>query len=167
MSQLTAIYQLLKLEYAQSRHICWLEDGQLVNDVTHSLRLLVQAARGLRRQDHAAWRVLVEYAVSRAMSASLILAMDQYLRPCGDFPPLLPISFIEDAPRPNWRGGTVPLLDESDVLKVTGTTERPEPERQLILKSECQWSHSLPRLRDKNPHHAKKNQTKATHWLLS
>lgn len=166
MGQLRVIYQLLKVEYAQSRHICWLEDGHVVNDVTYLLRLLVQAAQGLRRQDETGWHVLVEYAVSRAMSANLMMAMDQYLRACGDFPPLPIISFNEDAPKSNWRGGSVPLLDESDVLKVTGMTERPEPERQLVLKSECQWSHALPRLRDKNPHRGQMNQTKATHWLL-
>lgn len=58
--------KLLCAEYAHSRYIHWLEDDQLVNDVTYALRLLVKAARDLRRQDETTWYILIAYALGFA-----------------------------------------------------------------------------------------------------
>jgi hypothetical protein len=120
----------------------------------------------LRVQDQTAWRQLVTYALGRAMRPPLLLAMDEYLRDCGSFPPLPLFQFEDDHPDCNWRGGTVPLLDESDHLKLAAALLAPEPDRLLSIKAETQWSHPEPRLRDLNPYSTHKNQTRATHWLL-
>ncbi|MBZ0305961.1 MAG: hypothetical protein K8I82_07835, partial [Anaerolineae bacterium] len=61
---------------------------------------------------------------------------------------------------------TIPLLDETDRLACNAPSEKPEPDRPLVLKTVCQWSQPELRLRDTNPHHSRKNQTKATHWLV-
>ncbi|MBZ0310055.1 MAG: hypothetical protein K8I82_28600 [Anaerolineae bacterium] len=167
MSQLKLIYPLLREEYAVSRHIFWLdeESGKLVNDIMYTMHLLVKTARCLRRGDQDCWKELVAYCIERAMSAALMQAIGAYLSNCGQLEALPAIDLTEPKHR-NWRGTTVPLLDETDRLACIAPTEKPEPDRPLVLKSACQWSQQDLRLRDTNPHHARKNQTKATHWLL-
>lgn len=61
----------------------------------------------------------------------------------------------------------MPLLDETDQARLSAFVARPETDRQLILKGEHQWSLQTPRLTAINPYFAKKNETKATHWLLA
>lgn len=165
---LRMLRHLLQQEYRLSRHLFWQDEntGRIVNDVTECLKLIVIAAKELRQGEQAAWERLIRYCLDRSMSACLLVAIDHYIRPCGEFPPVPLIQLEDEQPYRNWRGGIVSLLDETDHAHWTAQVGRPEADRHLILKGEHQWSLQQPRLRAENPHHTKKNQTKATHWLV-
>lgn len=165
MSNLRRIHDLLREEYPVSRYRFWLnEESQVVvSDVTFALRLIVQATQRLRHGEQVAWERLLRYCLDRAMSPVLLQAIDAYLRPCGDFPPLPLIDLTQPKPR-NWRGTSVPLLDETDRLSLTAPTEKPEPERALPLKGSHQWSHALVCLKDTPPQPAS-NPVRSHHWL--
>ncbi len=166
MTTLREIYHLLRDEYAPSRHIVWRdEQDHIVNDVTHTLRLLVAAAKGLRTGDETGWRKLVRYCILRSTSACVLLAMDVYLKTCGEYPPLPLICIVEERST-NWRGGKVPLLDETDSAELHAPTPKPEPDRQLILKKQTQWSHEPPL--STRAHHPKPTRAVASnHWLFA
>jgi hypothetical protein len=70
MSDLHTIHQLLREEYAASKHIFWLDEksGKVVNDVSHTLNLIVETAKCLRRGDEDCWKQLVAYCIERSMS---------------------------------------------------------------------------------------------------
>ena len=114
MSKLQVIYQLLREEYAVSRHIWWTDDstGKLVNDVTNTLWLIRKAAECVRRGEEDCWRELVEYAIKRSMSYLLIHAIGEYLMDCGELEPLPLIDLTPEKYR-NWRGGEMPIQDET------------------------------------------------------
>lgn len=166
MTTLREIYHLLHEEYAQSRHIVWRDDqGHIVNDVTHTLRLLVKAAQGLHIGDETGWRKLVRSCILRSMSAHVLIAMDAYLQTCGEYPPLALISITEEHSR-NWRGGKVSLLDETDSAELHAPTPKPEPERQLILKKQTQWSRESP-LSTRARHPKPSKAVASNHWLFA
>src|SRR5687768_14987125 len=97
MSQLRLIYQLLREEYAQSRHIFWLdeESGKFVNDIMYTMHLIVKTARCLRCGNQDCWKELVAYCIERAMSAALMQAIGAYLSDCGQLHPLPAIDLTE------------------------------------------------------------------------
>ncbi len=105
MSQLRLIYHLLREEYAVSRHIWWLDEtsGQWVNDVTHTLYLIRQAAECIRQGKTDCWQTLAAYAIERSMSALLMYAIGEYLLGCGQLDPLPAIDLSLEKYR-NWRG---------------------------------------------------------------
>ncbi|MBZ0310133.1 MAG: hypothetical protein K8I82_28995, partial [Anaerolineae bacterium] len=124
MSQLNEIYQLLREEYAISRHIFWLDEvsGKFVNDITQTLHLIVNTARCLRDGDENCWRELVAHCIERSMSAALMQVIGAYLRDCAELTPLPAIDLVEPNYR-NGRGSKVPLLDETDYLLNHSPTE--------------------------------------------
>lgn len=167
MSSLKIIHQLLREEYAISRHIWWLdtESGKLVNDVTYCLLLIRKAAECIRRSEEECWRELAAYAIERSMSYLLMQAIGEYLLDCGELPPLPTIDLSPEKYR-NWRGGEVPLLDESDPLFLNVPTEKPEPDRDMAFKSDHRWSQRKWRTRDEHPLPQVQTVNKSQHWLF-
>jgi hypothetical protein len=167
MSSLKIIHELLREEYAISRHIWWLdtESGKLVNDVTYCLLLIRRATVCIRRGEEDCWRELVAYALDRSMSYLLMQAIGEYLLDCGELPPLPLIDLTPEKYR-NWQGGEFPLLDEADLMLIHAPTEQPEPDRLLAFKSEHHWSRYKPRMRDEHPAPQTQTVSKSVHWLF-
>ena len=169
MSKLRPIYQLLREEYAVSRHIFWLDEasGKMVNDVTYCLYLVRKAAECVRRGDDDCWCELAAYAVERSMSYVLVHAIGDYLLECGELDPLPLIDLTPEKYR-NWRGGEVPLLDESDPVFIKAPTEKPEPDREMAFKYDHRWSRYKSRMRDEHPApEAIQTTSKSVHWLFA
>jgi hypothetical protein len=167
MSRLHPIYQLLREEYALSRHIWWLDEdsGKLVNDVTYCLLLIRRAAECIRRGEEDCWRELVTYALERSMSYLLMYTIGEYLAEWADLPPLPTVDLTEKSYR-NWRGTEVPLLDETDHAPLHGCLGKPETDRVLNLKGQHQWSIQPMRLHDEHPLPMTQTVSKSQHWLF-
>lgn len=168
MSSLKIIHQLLREEYAISRHIWWLdaESGKLVNDVTYCLLLIRKAAECIRRGEEDCWRELVAYALERSMSYLLMHAIGEYLLDCGELDPLPLIDLTPEKYR-NWQGGEMPILDETERLYIHAMTEKLEPDRLMAFKSDHHWSPCKPRMRDDHPApEAIGTTSKSIHWLF-
>ncbi|MBZ0315937.1 MAG: hypothetical protein K8L91_05930 [Anaerolineae bacterium] len=167
MSNLKIIHELLREEYAVSRHIWWLdaESGKLVNDVTYCLLLIRKAAECIRRDEEDCWRELAAYAVGRSMSYLLMHAIGEFLLNCGELTPLPLIDLAVEKYR-NWQGGESPLLDETERLYIHALTEKPEPDRKMAFKHDHHWSRYKPRMRDTHPAPEVQMTSKSVHWLF-
>lgn len=167
MSHLKLIHQLLREEYACSRHIFWLDEksGKWVNDISFTLDLIVRTARCLRAGNQAYWQELVTYCIERSMSALLMQAVSTYLQEYAKLEPLPTITLFELESR-NWRGGIIPLIDVVDHLHLNGQTEKPEADRPLALKGEHQWSQYPMRLHAEHPQASTQTVNKSQHWLF-
>ena len=168
MSQLRIIHELLREEYAVSRHVWWRdeESGKLVNDVTYCLGLVRKAAECIRRGEEDRWRELAAYAIQRAMSCPLMHAIGQYLMDCGDLDPLPLIDLAPEKYR-NWQGGEVPMLDATERMYIHAMSVKPDVERQMAFKSDHHWSRPKPRMRDEHPSpEAIRTTSKSIHWLF-
>ena len=141
MNELRMIHQLLREEYAASKHIFWLDEssGKYVNDVLYSLNLVVRAAQCLRRGDEDCWQELVAYCIERSMSYIVIFAIGEYLSEWVELDPL-PLIDLSPEKYGNWRGGILPLFDETDRVAHKSPTEKPEPDREMTFKGEHRWS---------------------------
>jgi hypothetical protein len=167
MSSLQTIYELLREEYATSKHIFWLDEasGKIVNDVSFTLHLIVRTAQCLRRGDANCWKELVAYCIERSMSYILMFAIGQYLSDCAELDPL-PVIDLSPDKSSNWRGGEVPLFDESDPVFIKSPTERPEPDREMAFKHDHRWSRYKLRMRDEHPAPGTQTVSKSIHWLF-
>jgi hypothetical protein len=168
MSNLKIIHELLREEYAVSRHIWWLdaESGKLVNDVTYCLLLIRKAAECIRRGEEDCWRELAAYALERSMSYLLMHAIGEYLLDCGELPPLPVIDLTPEKYR-NWQGSEMPILDETERLYIHAMTEQLEPDRLMAFKSDHHWSRYKPRMNDDHPApEAIGTTSKSIHWLF-
>lgn len=167
MSSLKIIHELLREEYAVSRHIWWWDEdsGKLVNDVTYCLLLIRKAAECIRRGEEDCWRELAAYAIERSMSYLLMHAIGEYLLDCGELPPLPLIDLTPEKYR-NWQGGEMPILDETERLYIHAMTEQLEPDRLISFKSDHRWSHYKPRMRDDHPAPEAQTTSKSVHWLF-
>ena len=167
MSDLHTIHQLLREEYAASKHIFWLDEasGKVVNDVSQTLNLIVKTAQCLRRGDEDCWLEFVVYCIERSMSYILMFAIGEYLSDRADLEPL-PLIDLSPDKSPNWRGGEVPLLDEGDPVFIKSPTERPEPDREMAFKHDHRWSRYKLRMRDEHPAPDTQAVSKSIHWLF-
>lgn len=167
MSDLHTIHKLLREEYAASKHIFWLDDasGKVVNDVSYTLDLIVETAQCLRRGDEDCWKALVAYCIERSMSYILMFAIGEYLSDCAKLEPLPLIDLSPEKYR-NWRGGLMPLFDETDVAASKGATAKPEPDRDIAFKREHRWSDYQWRTRDEHPTPETQTVSKSVHWLF-
>jgi hypothetical protein len=167
MSDLHTIHQLLREEYAASKHIFWLDEasGKIVNDVSQTLNLIVETAQCLRRGDEDCWKQLVAYCIERSMSYILMFAIGEYLSDCAELEPL-PLIDLSHEPYRNWRGGPLPLFDETDRVASKGVTTKPEPDREMAFKREHRWSDYQWRTRDEHPVPETQTVSKSVHWLF-
>jgi hypothetical protein len=168
MSQLKMIHELLREEYAVSRHVRWFDEqsGKLVNDVTFTLSLIQKAAACIRRGEDDCWRELAAYAIERSMSHLLMHAIGEYLMDCGELDPLPLIDLAPEKYR-NWQGGEVPMLDETERMYIHAMSVKPDPDRQMAFKSDHHWSRYKPRMRDEHPApEAIQTTSKSIHWLF-
>jgi hypothetical protein len=167
MSDLHTIHQLLREEYATSRHIFWLDEasGKVVNDVVYTLLLIHKTAECLRRGEEDCWKALVAYCFEGSMSYIVMFAIGEYLSDCAELEPL-PLIDLSYEPHRNWRGGLLPLFDETDLVASKGATARPEPDRDMAFKREHRWSHYESRTRDDHPAPETQTVSKAVHWLF-
>jgi len=157
MSAARKLYDLVQKEYAVSKHIFWLDEatGDLVNDVSYTLRLIIAAARGMRVGDEEGWVRLVRYAVDRAMSGELKEAIGKYLG-LFDRLPGLPLVIITQEGA--WydllklKIVTVQLFEDTVFPRMTQAhTFKPEQDRIVALKHEHEWTNQEWRLSDKPP----------------
>lgn len=168
MNELRMIHKLLREEYAASKHIFWLDEktGKHVNDVSHTLNLIVETAQCLRRGDDGCWKTLVAYCIERSMSYILMFAIGEYLSECTELEPM-PVIDLSHQPTRNWRGGLLPLFDETDRVASKGVTIEPEPDRDIAFKHEHRWSQHQPRMKDDHPSpEAMGTTNKSVHWLF-
>jgi hypothetical protein len=100
------------------------------------------------------------------MSYVLVHAIGDYLLDCGELAPLPLIDLTPEKYR-NWRGGEVPLLDESDPVFIKAPTEKPESDRAMAFKHDHRWSRYKLRMRDEHPApDAIQTTSKSVHWLF-
>jgi hypothetical protein len=168
MSDLHTIHQLLREEYAASKHLFWLDEasGKVVNDVSYTLGLIVKTAQCLRRDDEDCWKQLVAYCIERSMSYILMFAIGESLSGCAKLEPLPLIDLSPEKYR-NWRGGLMPLFDETDLVASKGATAKPEPDRDIAFKREHGWSQYKLRMKDDHPApEAVGTTSKSIHWLF-
>jgi hypothetical protein len=168
MSDLHTIHQLLREEYAASKHIFWLDEasGKVVNDVSYTLGLIGKTAQCLRRGNEVCWKQLVAYCIERSMSYILMFAIGEYLSDCAKLEPL-PLIDLSYEPVRNWRGGLLPLFDETDRVASKGVTAKPEPDREMAFKHEHRWSQYQLRMKDDHPAPERMGTTsKSIHWLF-
>ena len=168
MNQLDIIYELLCEEYAVSRHIFWFDEetGRFVNDVSYTLILIEKAAECLRDGKEDCWRELAAYAVERSMSYLLIHAIGEYLMDIAELEPL-PLVDLSVPKYRNWRGGMVPLLDETDHAEMHAPSVKPEPDREIHFRNEHRWSIVEPRYRDEHPSPETQPVSKSQHWIFA
>ena len=135
MSQLRIIHELLREEYAVSRHVWWLdeESAKLVNDVTYALLLIRKAADCIRKGEDDCWRELAAYAIERSMSYLLMHAIGEYLLGCDELEPMPLIDLAPEKYR-NWQGGELSMLDETERLYIHAMSVKPDPNRQMAFK---------------------------------
>lgn len=168
MNELRMIHQLLREEYAASKHIFWLDEktGKYGNDVSYTLNLIVETAQCLRRGDEGCWGKLVAYCIERSMSYIVMFAIGEYLSDCAELEPL-PLIDLSPEPYRNWRGGLLPLFDETDRIASKASNIKPEPDRDIAFKCEHHWSQYQPRMKDDHPASEAMNTTsKSIHWLF-
>ena len=169
MSNLTMIHELLREEYAVSRHVWWTdtESGDLVNDVTYTLRLIRKTAECLRRGDEDCWRELVAYCIERSMSYIVMFAIGEYLADCAELEPLPLIDLTPDSSRKTIEGEVTLTEDVTRIFQLHAKTAKPEPDRELAFKGEHRWASCKPRLKDDHPTPKAVNTTnKSIHWLF-
>jgi hypothetical protein len=167
MSQLHMIHQLLREEYTASKHIFWRDEksGKVVNDVSHTLNLIVETAQCLRHGEEACWKELVAYCIERSMSYILMFAIGEYLSECAKLEPL-PLIDLSLEPYHNWRGGVAPLFDETDLVAMNAPTTKPEADRKMAFKHDHHWSDYRWRTRDEHPAPETQTVSKSIHWLF-
>ncbi|MCL4880532.1 MAG: hypothetical protein KJ064_28060 [Anaerolineae bacterium] len=101
------------------------------------------------------------------MSYLPMYAIGEYLLNCGDLEPLPLIDLTPEKYR-NWRGGEVPLLDESDTVFIKAPTEKPEPDRVMAFKHDHRWSQYKLRMHDEHPApEVIRTTSKSIHWLFA
>jgi hypothetical protein len=166
---LKMIHELLREEYAVSRHVWWTDDesGDLVNDVTHTLRLIHKTAECLRRGDEDCWRELVVYCIERSMSYIVMFAIGEYLADCGELEPLPLIDLTPDNSRKSLECEVTLTEDVTRIFQLHAKTAKPEADRDIAFKGEHRWARYKPRLKDDHPVPEKVNTTsKSIHWLF-
>lgn len=169
MSQLRIIHELLREEYAASRHIWWHdpESGKLVNDVSFSMALIIKTGYRLREGDYEAWCELAAYCLERSMSYVVMFAIGEYIAEQVDLEPLPLIDLTPDKSRKTHHAET-PLSDEViRMFQLHAKTAKPEPDRDMAFKGDHHWTRYKPRLKDDHPAPAKVDTThKSIHWLF-
>jgi hypothetical protein len=100
------------------------------------------------------------------MSYILMFAIGEYLSDCAKLEPLPLIDLSPEKYR-NWRGGLMPLFDETDLVASKGATAKPEPDRDIAFKREHRWSQYQLRMKDDHPApEAIGTTSKSIHWLF-
>lgn len=169
MSPLRLIYELLREEYAISRHIWWcdFDSGKLVNDVLYTLLLIRKTAEYLRRGDEDCWRELVAYCLERSMSYVVMFAIGEYIAEQVDLEPLPLIDLTPNKSRKSIECEVTLTEDVTRIFGLHAKTAKPEPDRDMAFKGDHHWTRYKSRLKDEHPTPEKVDTThKSIHWLF-